>query len=184
MLAWNASFVGLWVGEQRYAGSLASLLIIVMAVQFIFVRSDNYVIDVTLRLRLKVLLGTVSTLLSVSFAVVLVGKYDLGVSGLCAGIIAGRLVMSVSSPWLVGRALNHPFKRQLRGAARPIFVTAALFAGMFFLGDRVETESWPVLVALSALTVVAVALVAVMAGLTVDQRRTMRTRAATMLGSA
>ena len=184
MLAWNASFVGLWVGEQRYAGSLESLLIIVMVVQFIFVRSDNYVIDVTLRLRNKVLLGAVSTLLSVSFAVVLVGNYDLGVSGLCAGIIAGRTVMSVASPWLVGRALNHPFKRQLRGVARPISVTAALFAAMYFFGDRVETESWPVLVALSALTAVAVALVAVVAGLTVDQRRTLRTRAATVLRSA
>lgn len=65
-LLWERSFLGVWVGEKYYVGTTAMLLIVVMTLQLALIRSN--VIDLTLDLRLKVLLGVLSTGLSVLFA--------------------------------------------------------------------------------------------------------------------
>jgi hypothetical protein len=184
ILVWNESFVGLWVGAERYAGPLATLLIVVMIVQFVFIRSDNYVIDVTLRMPVKVMLGALSAVVSISCAVLFVGVWDLGIPGLCAGIITGRAILTVASPWLVGRALDHPLPRQLAGAARPAAVTAALFYTTFLLGQQIHTRSWPVLAGGGLATAVALIGGAAVTGLTTSQRRALRGRVLTLLRRA
>src|SRR5213080_2812665 len=51
ILAWNPSFLSLWVGRQHYAGPWVDLLIVVIAVQTAFIRTDAYIIDAALRPR-------------------------------------------------------------------------------------------------------------------------------------
>jgi len=51
ILAWNPSFLSLWVGPQHYAGPWVDLLIVVVAVQTAFIRTDAYIIDAALRPR-------------------------------------------------------------------------------------------------------------------------------------
>src|SRR6185295_8384546 len=64
MLLWNQSFVNLWVGKEYYVGKYANLLMTLMISQFVFIRNDANIIDLTLDLRQKVLNGLISAALS------------------------------------------------------------------------------------------------------------------------
>src|SRR5205807_1059147 len=54
ILLWNRSFVALWVSSNHYAGSDVDLLIVLIAVQTAFIRSDAYIIDAALQSWLRV----------------------------------------------------------------------------------------------------------------------------------
>jgi O-antigen/teichoic acid export membrane protein len=182
VLLLNESFVRQWVGGRYYAGPLASLLIVVMIVQFIVLRQDAQIIDATLNVRSKVLLGFVSSAISLALAAVLVGVADAGIAGLCLGIIAGRTILSVGYPLLVGRRLGIPFGGQLLAALRPLATTAVLFAATTSVGRRIEVSSWPGLAgaALACLSLL-VALAAGL-GLSAEQRRRLRARLRALAG--
>ena len=60
ILIWNRVFIGLWVGAEHYAGSIPNLLVVVAAMQLALIRSDGNIIDLTLRLGQKVMLGFLS----------------------------------------------------------------------------------------------------------------------------
>jgi O-antigen/teichoic acid export membrane protein len=113
VIVWLPSFLDLWVGARYDAGTLATVLICVMVLQLALVRVDSNVIDVTLRVRAKVLLGLFSVAVSAGLAVALVGPAGLGIPGLVAGFIIGRLPLTVAYPWLIGRLLRLQVARQL-----------------------------------------------------------------------
>ncbi len=64
VLVWNKAFLNLWVGGKYYLGAIPNLLIIVVITQFVLIRNDSNFIDLTLRLRKKVILGGVSVAIS------------------------------------------------------------------------------------------------------------------------
>jgi O-antigen/teichoic acid export membrane protein len=171
LLLWNRSFVDLWVGSQFYAGPVPMLLIVVMIVQFIFVGNDARIIDLTLNLRAKVLLGAVSAILSVALGTLLVVTTDNDIAGMCIGMIAGRAVLSVAYPWLLGRALGHPLTDQLRGLPRPVLTIAVLFVSATLLGELVAVGNWIALIAAAVTTALALVPAASVLGLTGAQRR-------------
>jgi O-antigen/teichoic acid export membrane protein len=127
ILLWNEVFIQLWVGANFYAGLLATLLIIVLVAQIAFIRNDSNIIDLTLNIRTKVLIGVISEALALSLAALLVSRYHMGIIGVCAGCIAGRSILSVAYPLLVSRFLGIPFYSQLKSILRPIFFTSFLF---------------------------------------------------------
>lgn len=170
VLLWNRSFVQLWVGHIHYSGDLATLMIMLMVVQFVLIRNDANIIDLSLKLRAKVLVGTASAALSIVLAALCVGVLGWGIAGLCLGFMAGRLILSFGYPWLIGRTLELPLGAQLRGAPRPALVMLALFALAVALADAWQAGSWLGLVAGVALTVVASALLAFYGGLAGSQR--------------
>lgn len=145
-LLWNRSFLHLWVGDQFNAGSMGTLLMVVMVTQFVFIRNDANIIDLTLDLRSKVLIGLTSAVISLSLAAVLVGFFDLGIEGLCLGIIAGRVALSIAYPWIIGRFLGNPLRQQVFKTIRPGLMTVAAFALAIQLGSRLVVESWLLLV--------------------------------------
>jgi len=128
VLLWNRAFIGLWVGAEHYAGSIPTVLIVLVVMQFVLIRNDANIIDLTLRLRRKVLMGALSVTLSLVAAGVLVGYFRLGIVGLCLGLIAGRSILSVGYPVLIGRFLKVSMSSQLRGVLRPAIVTILLFS--------------------------------------------------------
>lgn len=153
VLIWNESFVGLWVGHEHYAGALPTLLIVLMVSQFTLIRNDAAIIDLTLDLRNKVLLGALAALLSLAAAALAVKHLGLGITGLCLGFIAGRSVLSLAYPWMVGRILGLRPSRQLAAVARPALVATMLFAGAYELREACLATSWPGLVAGVCVTV-------------------------------
>jgi O-antigen/teichoic acid export membrane protein len=176
-LVWNREFLDLWVGPGHYAGRLASLLIVIVVGQFVLIRNDAAIIDLTLDLRHKVIMGGVSVALALIASTVLVGYFNLGVVGLCLGIIAGRLVLTIGYPMLVGRFLGLRLWSQLKAAVRPGIVMALLFAGSLEL-DRLTAsvrlsglKGWLTLAMGAALTAVAAFVLAFGVGLSGSQRR-------------
>jgi O-antigen/teichoic acid export membrane protein len=148
IIAWNRSFVHLWVGAEHYAGFWPNLLAVLMTVQLIFIRNDSYVIDLTLHLREKVLTGAASAVVSVGLAAALTPRY--GIAGLCLGMTRVP---------------------RLSGALRPAATMALMFAAAALLGRAVLAGSWPAWLACVGATFAAALLVALFVGLRADARR-------------
>jgi O-antigen/teichoic acid export membrane protein len=176
VLVWERSFLDLWVGDGYYPGLTAMTLIMVMVIQLAIIRTDSNIIDLTLRLSAKVMLGLLSVLLSVGLAWALLGVYDLGITGVVAGFIVGRLVLSVAYPLMIARLLGVRPSTQLRGAVRPCLTTAALLAAAAALSERIGVGSWVMLTLACAGTVLACTAFALLAGLPAHRRRTLVNR--------
>jgi O-antigen/teichoic acid export membrane protein len=183
-LLFGEAFLRLWVGESYYPGQLASFLIIVMVLQFALIRNDAAIIDLTLDLRAKVLLGFLSAAIAVGLGIVFVQALDEKITGLALGFIVGRAVQSVAYPWLVGRAFGISARRQVVGVVRPGIVTAVLYVGAVLLVPEAGTSSWLVLTLASGVALVVVGVASFFGGLSPKQRRRLRERFAQMLGRA
>ena len=182
VLMWNRTFMTLWVGPEQYSGALPNLLIVIAAVQLVFIRSDGNVIDLTLRLSQKVLLGFLAVLLSIALASLFVGYFGLGIPGLCIGIMAGRLILSIGYPILIGRFLGSSFSSHLKGILRPVLVTVVMFLLSLILGQlpfvqpRPGSESWLLFFLLAGITGGMLLVMAFYAGLSSSQRGNMTHR--------
>jgi O-antigen/teichoic acid export membrane protein len=170
VLLWNGSFVGLWVGSEHYAGAIPTLAIILMVSQFTLVRNDAAIIDLTLDLRNKVLLGAISALLSLAAAAVAVKSFGLGIAGLCLGFMAGRCVLSFAYPFMVGRILGIRPTAQLAALGRPALVGSALMIAAYTLSERWLAESWIWLIVGIGATVLVVLPVAFYGGVSRELR--------------
>ncbi|HYV02157.1 MAG TPA: oligosaccharide flippase family protein [Actinomycetota bacterium] len=184
VLLWEASFLRLWVGPGHYPGTLSVTLIVVMILQWALIRTDSNIIDVTLRLRWKVLLGVASAALSVGLAWLFVGKYGLGIVGVVLGFIAGRSIQSVAYPIMIGRLLDIPLRRQLNGLVRPGLATVTLLGSAAAVGTVLHAATWPSLVLEAGLSAVVVAAAALFGGISARQRARLLRRARTVLGRA
>lgn len=171
ILLWNRDFVHLWVGKEHYSGDIATMMIMLMITQFVLIRNDANIIDLSLNLRDKVLIGALSATLSIVFSALLVGVGQLGIVGLCLGFIAGRLILSLGYPLIVGRFLGVSLLSQLKSVPRPAFVMFSLFALALSGRAFFAAGSWFSLTFAVAVTVVAVSFVAFFGGLSGDQRR-------------
>jgi O-antigen/teichoic acid export membrane protein len=170
ILTWNRSFVALWIGEGYYAGRLETLLIIAMILQLVFIRSDANIIDLTLDVSNKVRLGVIATIASVLAATIFVRYYEYGISGLCLGIIVGRMLLSYGYPRIVGSALKLPLAAQIRSALRPALVSIIVLVLTYNLAGVFVATSWMEIVLFAPVTFLAVGIVSFFAGVPEMQR--------------
>jgi O-antigen/teichoic acid export membrane protein len=176
VLLWNRTFLGLWVNAERYSGSLPNLLIVVGVMQLVFIRSDANIIDLTLRLSHKVLLGLLSVTISVVSASVLVGYFNMGIVGLCLGIMLGRLILTIGYPLLISRYMETSSWQQLQSMVRPMLVTLLLFVSAISVDRVFPTAAWPGaqswlgLFFFAGFSAVVILALAFFAGLTAQQR--------------
>ncbi len=177
VLLWERSFLELWVGPGRYPGTLATFLIVLMVVQLTLIRVDSNIIDLTLNIRRKVLLGLAAAGISVVLAWYLVGTAHLGIVGVAVGFMAGRVVQSLAYPAMIGRILAVPARRQAAGFARGAVATAVLLGGAAVLGRDAHVGSWPGLVFASGLSGIGLLAAASLLGLSGTQRRRLWSRA-------
>ena len=177
VLLWEESFLRLWVGQRYYPGVSATLLIVLMVLQLTLIRVDSNIIDLTLNIRRKVLLGLLSAALAIGFGWFLVARLDLGIAGVAAGFIAGRAVQSVAYPLMIGRILTIPTSAQIAALMRAGIVTAVLFGLAAALGRVVTVDSWVGLVAVTVLSGLVLVAIAVFGGLSERQRRRLLSRA-------
>jgi O-antigen/teichoic acid export membrane protein len=177
VLLWNWVFIRLWVGAEHYGGAVSTLLIVMVVTQFVLIRNDANIIDLTLRLRRKVIIGALSVILSLVAAGVLVSHFKMGIAGLCLGLLAGRSALSISYPLLVGHFLRVPFPSQLKGMLRPALVTIVLFLlasklnELLLASNWFAASGWIVLILSVMVTVGLGSCLAFYAGLSGDQRR-------------
>ena len=175
LLVWERSFLGLWVGERYYPGTTAMVLIVVMVLQFALIRNDSNIIDLTLNVRRKVLLGLGSAILCVGLSWFLVAR-GWGIVGLVLAFIVGRSILTLAYPLIVGRLLDLSPMGQIRGAIRPGVLTGVLFSVTAYVGTQVRADSWITLVAGGAATAIVVAPAAAFGGLNARARRRLSAR--------
>ena len=168
ILLWNRSFLHLWVGEKYYAGSWANLLIVLIMAQTTFIRSDAYVIDATLKLRDRVLVSAMAALFSVALSILLTPS--LGIIGLCLGLLLGRLVQTVSYPFIVNSCLGKPQQLSLSWIVRPGLAMVLCFAGSGYLGERFIARNWIEWLGCVAASFALVLCIGFAAGLPIDSR--------------
>lgn len=183
ILLWNPLFVQLWVGKAYFAGLIPTLLIIVWVAQVALIRNDANIIDLTLDIRSKVLVGILSEILALCLAALLVGHYKMGIIGVSAGCIAGHFIISLVYPWLVSRFLGISFYSQLKSTLRPLLSTAFLFMLMIgashYQGAFIhiyKPDTWSELVVGAAATSAVVLVLAFYSGLARNQRANLLNR--------
>jgi O-antigen/teichoic acid export membrane protein len=174
ILIWNRSFIHLWVGDQHYAGTLANLLMVMMIVQLIFIRNDSYVIDLTLELREKVVMGVVAAVVSIALSAILIPR--LGIAGLCLGMILGRLSLTISYPIVINKRFGRKRLPNLTSAARPALTMAVMFGGSAYLSQQLLVDNWLLWAACAGLTFCLTLGIAALVGLSGDVRRPLKKR--------
>jgi hypothetical protein len=107
----------------------------------------------------------------------LLDRYDLGIGGVVAGFILGRLMLTVAYPVLIGRLLGIAVATQVRGAVRPTVATALLLTGAGFLSERVRVDSWLGLTAASFVSLTVCTGFALLVGVPARHRRALVHRA-------
>src|SRR5439155_1765850 len=105
ILAWNRSFLTLWVGADKYAGTVVNLLLVIMAMQTAFIRADSYIIDAALQSWLRVVISVAAVVVTVALAIVFTRAW--GLPGLCFGVIVGRLTQTATYPLLAHRSVGY-----------------------------------------------------------------------------
>jgi O-antigen/teichoic acid export membrane protein len=187
-LLWNDDFLKLWVGTGYHAGALENLLLMLMMLQFVLIRNDGNFIDLTLKPRRKVLLGIVAVVLSTGGALGFMHLLPSKIVGLCLGIMAGRLLLSIGYPLLIGSFLQIPLWQQLKCSLRPAMVTAIFFIGMAnaeFMLPQVSSlviESWSELIISGSASFVVITGLVFYTGMTAAQRTRLINRLQRMLG--
>jgi O-antigen/teichoic acid export membrane protein len=177
VLLWNQSFVNLWVGSEHFIGSIPNLLIVLVVMQFVFIRNDGNIIDLSLRLKQKVIMGGISVVLSLGIGVLLIQWKHLGIIGICLGLIIGRMILSLGYPILVGRLLGISFFSQILGILRPALVTALIFISATMFDRFVITkgsfivEGWIRLILFAGVSLLGVLISSFYLGLNSRQRR-------------
>ncbi|MFN2516046.1 MAG: lipopolysaccharide biosynthesis protein [Pyrinomonadaceae bacterium] len=174
ILMWNRSFVYLWVGKEHYAGVWPNLLIVVMVVQLIFIRNDAYVIDLTLQLREKVLMGALAAIVSIALSATLIPR--LGITGLCLGMLAGRMALTISYPLIIRKRFARSGRLQLGPLARPAVTMILLFAVSAYVGQMVVADHWLIWAVCAGLSFAVATGIALMAGLKRDLRNSLKGR--------
>lgn len=189
ILLWNQSFLALWVGDEHFPGGFTNLLIVLMVSQFVIMRNDANVIDLTLKLKQKVILGLISVTLSIGLAVFFVSGLQMGIPGVIAGIMSGRALLSVAYPLIVGKMIKISVMQQVKSILRPVAVTLALFFGFSSIGgqlahwDSFLTSSWVGLVISVVFTFIFMLMVTFITGFTKNQRLSIRHRLSAIFSS-
>jgi O-antigen/teichoic acid export membrane protein len=142
VLLWNQTFISLWVGDQHFVGPVPNLLIVLVVLQFVLIRTDANVIDLTLRLNRKVILGAISVTISLLVASIFVYFFKMGIIGVSIGIMLGRLILTIAYPGIIGRMLKIQPSTQIKAILRPALATILLFLFAFGVGNILPTQNW------------------------------------------
>jgi len=171
ILAWNHSFLHLWVGSLNYAGPWVDLLIVCVVMQTAFIRTDAYIIDAALRPRPRVVFGAIATVLTLALGIVL--THAFGILGVSIALLAGRAVQSVAYPLIVHACLDKPKPSAAEriAAIRMALMTALLFAAASMAGRSLLAQHWYVWLGGVLVTLAVVSSVTLLLGPTPNDRR-------------
>ena len=150
ILLWNRSFMALWVGETLYAGWFVNLLIVLMTIQTALLRSDSYLLDAALRPRARVVISAVAGVVALGLGIALAPTF--GMTGVCVGILVGRMVQSVAYPLLVGKSLEGGTQIRWEAVLRPALASLLVLSVATVAGQRLLVQHWIAWAALLAVS--------------------------------
>lgn len=171
---WNQSFMDLWIGPGHFAGGIVNVLLILLSMQLVFFRNDAAIIDLTLDLKNKVILGCIAAIVSVVLAAALIPDYEI--IGLCAGLLIGRGILTIAYPLLVMRKFGMRDFGDIPGFVRRAVVTIALVGIAAYVGVQYQVHTWVELFAFAGLSFGVICLAMAAVGLQTHERNQMLSR--------
>lgn len=138
VLTFNGAVVTLWVGDDQFLGTTLNTLLVICGMQFAIIRMDGQILDVTMRIAPKVLVGLVSSAGGIVAGCIGFAVTHSLVAALVA-VIAIRMVSNVAYPVLVMRSIP--------GSGiplRPALLAAALLTLSFAIGPLVQYGEPPI----------------------------------------
>lgn len=173
ILLWNRPFISLWVGPDKFVGYGENLLMVLLMTQLIFIRIDAAIVDVTLEINTKVLLGALSTVVSLALAFILGSYLQSPITGVLVGLISGRLILSGLYPTLVMKNLHASPKVRFGIAPIHVRLTAVmifLYGSAYFSAPLVKINGWAELILFATISLLVIFSVAFWAGFPLSQR--------------
>jgi O-antigen/teichoic acid export membrane protein len=157
MLLLNKSFVFLWAGEKLFLGDLNNILIALLMIQLILIRNEAFLIDLSLNIKSKVMIGFVSVILSVVCS--LVGYYYIwnNISSIFIGIFLGRLIMLLLFPYLTNKMIHFQNRKQIN--FKLLTKIILFFISIIYIGDIQLLETWFSLFSVGLIEVILVAII-------------------------
>ncbi|MDN3671148.1 lipopolysaccharide biosynthesis protein [Echinicola jeungdonensis] len=140
ILLLNESFISLWVGKEHYAGTFENLLIMIIAIQYIFFQMDSNIINVTLRLQIKVLLSFLASTATIIAAFLLVKHFEI--FGLCISVILGRLILSIGYPLVLKKRLKDNSDAWKLSTWQPMLMTVILLVLATYGSQWMVITNW------------------------------------------
>jgi len=139
ILLFNESFVKLWGESELYLGSINNLLIVLMMIQLVLIRSEAFLIDLSLDIKNKVLLTLVSIILS-SFLSILGYLYIYNsVSMIFLGLFLGRFLLLFIFP----RLTNDMIKETKNFISlKSLFLVSLYLSLTYYIGTVQEFTHW------------------------------------------
>lgn len=177
VLLWNRSFITLWVGAEFFVGFGQNFLMVLLMTQLIFIRNDAFIVDVTLNMKTKVLWGALSTVVGLALAFLLGIHLGSPIVGVLAGLMGGRLILSILYPVLVGRHLKAKVFKVTPGFIRAGGVMVVLYGIACYCAPLIKVSSWLLLLVLGGFTFFLIFVVAFTLGLNRMQRDQIISRA-------
>lgn len=168
ILMWNKTFISLWIGSEHYAGQYVNLLMVVIAVQLLFLRNETYLIDLTLDINNKVLLGLLSLFITIILAIFLI--HYLKIIGLCISILLGRLLLTISYPLITGTFFGVSLFKQVKPLVRSLIMMTFFFYISTLIGTRIDINSWKIFVFYIIGSMLIISLMSFFASLSGQQR--------------
>ncbi|NEW60759.1 hypothetical protein GSY74_05635 [Sulfurovum sp. bin170] len=149
ILLLNQSFITLWVGEELFLGSSANLLIVFILIQLLLIRNEAFLIDVSLTIKNKVLLGMSSIILSSLFAIVGYHYIHPSITTIFIGIFLGRLPILFIFPIMVNKIMKNE-KKPTFSLKLSIYIMIILGVS-YTIGTQQIFDSWWTLILLGGL---------------------------------
>jgi hypothetical protein len=151
---------------------MENILMVLMMTQLIFIRNDAQIVDVTLKINIKVILGAISTCVSLLLGYYLSNYLEFSnIIGLIIGLMTGRMILSIAYPIIVRKSFNVKSDRIFLLVGRPLMVMAAIYVTAAYVGFRLNIESWTSLTLTASICFILVIFISFSLGLTKEQRQ-------------
>ena len=121
-------------------------------IQLISIRNEAFLIDLSLNLKIKVLFGGLSVVLSLGFSIVLYQYMSSNVSSILLGILIGRFLLLFSFPIIINKLVQYDEKWIY--SFKQIFSTLILISVSTFIGANQYVTTWISLVLFGLLAVI------------------------------
>ena len=177
VLLWNCSFVKLWVGIEQFVGFNENFLIVLAVTQLAFIDIDGRIIDLTLTMKWKVLLGLLACIVSAILGYFCAVTFSSSIVGLLVGLIVGRTILTVAYPLWLNRFFKWDIKQQLFPVIRGFIITMIFYICSMYLGTKIVIDAWLPLIAFGVISFILTALLMFYLGLSRKQRQSFIVRA-------
>jgi O-antigen/teichoic acid export membrane protein len=137
VLILNESFVSLWVGKEFYLGKWINLLIVLAFVQVVLLRGEGQIQDLSLKIKNKVTIGLLSSVLSIFLSIIFYRQSNGEVATIFIGCIAGRLLMTVLFPIMVNE-----YTGCSKFLLRQYFYAGGILFTCYHINDYLTFTTW------------------------------------------